>query len=246
MILSFHPLISGHRNILCAGRKPGPDDLDAVRQADVVILPIGCAKELYCMARNNCRRVFPNYDARFSYPGKIGQIHLFRKADVPHPGTETCTQIEDLYAYINSLNIFEPLREIGFFEKIRFLTILNSQFSILNSFPFVFKFDWGGEGDNVFLINSAGEFEEILEKAAAYEKTGQAGFLIQEYIPSDNRTLRVVVIGEPLSAPLSRDSQSIVHSAGRSIQARASCGSPRSLGPWREHTPTIQSASATA
>jgi len=63
-------------------------------------------------------------------------------------------------------------------------------------FPFVFKFDWGGEGDTVFLIKSPGAFEEILQKAIAYENPYQKGFLIQEYILSKNRSLRVVVIGQ--------------------------------------------------
>ena len=41
-------------------------------------------------------------------------------------------------------------------------------------FPFVFKFNWGGEGDTVFLIKSPGAFEEILQKAI--EKAKKNGF----------------------------------------------------------------------
>jgi len=166
MILSFHPIFEGDKNILCAGREPGADDLAAVRAADAVILPQGCKASLYTMARENCANVFPNYDARFEYPGKIGQTRLFRKLNAPHPKTEIYTSHSSL---------------------------LTSHFSLLIShfsLPFVFKFDWGGEGDNVFLIRSSEEFETVLQKAAVFESTGQSGFLIQEYIPFQNRELR--------------------------------------------------------
>ena len=54
--------------------------------------------------------------------------------------------------------------------------------------------DWGGEGDNVHLIASADELEHRLGQVKAYEATGQQGFLIQRYIPSGFRSLRIVVI----------------------------------------------------
>ena len=166
MILSFHPIFEGDKNILCAGREPGADDLAAVRAADAVILPQGCKASLYTMARENCANVFPNYDARFEYPGKIGQTRLFRKLNAPHPKTEIYTSHSSLLS--------------------SHFSVLTSQFSL----PFVFKFDWGGEGDNVFLIRSSEEFETVLQKAAVFESTGQSGFLIQEYIPFQNRELR--------------------------------------------------------
>jgi len=50
----------------------------------------------------------------------------------------------------------------------------------------------------VFLIRSSEESEAVLQKALVYEQTGQSGFLIQEYIPSQNRDLRVAVIGQKI------------------------------------------------
>ncbi|MBW2412502.1 MAG: hypothetical protein JRF72_22100 [Deltaproteobacteria bacterium] len=64
--------------------------------------------------------------------------------------------------------------------------------------PFVFKFDWGGEGDTVYLIRSYDSLREILQQADIYEKSGQHGFLVQEYVPNQNKTLRVVKIGRQL------------------------------------------------
>jgi ribosomal protein S6--L-glutamate ligase len=173
MILSFHPCFTADTNIICAGREPSKDDLNMIKAADAVVLPQGCYESLYQMARKNCPNVFPNYDARFRYPGKIGQTALFQKQSVSHPKTITFQDVQSFYeGFERSL------------EKIPF------------EFPFVFKFDWGGEGDTVFLIKSSGAFEQILQKAVAYENPYQKGFLIQEYIPAKNRSLRVVVIGQ--------------------------------------------------
>ncbi len=87
MIVSFHPLFEGDKNIICAGRQPDRKDLAAIRAADAVILSQGCYRSLYEMARENCRHVFPNYDARFEFPGKINQIKLFRRAKVAYPAS---------------------------------------------------------------------------------------------------------------------------------------------------------------
>ncbi len=168
MILSFHPCFEAGKNIICAGRNPGIDDLAAIKSASAVILPQGCGESLYQMAVENCPKVFPNFDMKFKYPGKKGQIGLFKKEAVPFPKT----------SFFSSVAAFN--RECG----------KNRDF-----FPFVFKFNWGGEGENVYFLNSFPELRKILQKAVKYEKTGQKGFLIQEFIPSKGRSLRVVAIG---------------------------------------------------
>ena len=175
MILSYHPCFEADKNILCAGREPDADDLAAIRAAHAVILPQGCRASLYELARNNCNHVFPNFDSRFQYEGKIGQARLFQEKNVPHPRTET-------YSNINTF--VEHYGEITATPEF--------------DFPFVFKFDWGGEGYQVYLIQSASEFIDILQTARKYEDSGHTGFIIQEYIPSTRRSLRVVVIGQTL------------------------------------------------
>ncbi len=176
MILSFHPCFTADKNIICAGRKPGKAELEEINLADAIILPQGCSAILYNMARENCRNVFPNYDARFKYPGKTGQILLFQETGVPHPKTMTYQKVSALY---------------NFHEEA-----LNKQLPF--SYPFVFKFDWGGEGEAVYLIRTRSDLMQILKKAYEFEKTGQKGFLLQEYIPSDKRSLRVALIGRKL------------------------------------------------
>ena len=175
MILSYHPCFEADRNRLCAGRNPGSDDLEAMLAADAIILPQGCHEPLYTMARNNCKHVFPNFDAKFKHKGKIGQIQLFKKINAAHPRTETHLNMDGFSMHYK-----------GFPEKPSF------------DFPFVFKFNWGGDGDHVYLIQSIEDFSNVIQIAGEYENSGQKGFIIQEYIPANNRSLRVVVIGRTI------------------------------------------------
>ena len=77
MIVSFHSIFEADTNIICAGRAPNATDLAAIKAAKAVILNQGCSRSLYEAARANCPNVFPNYDAKFNYPGKIGQNGIF-------------------------------------------------------------------------------------------------------------------------------------------------------------------------
>lgn len=170
MILSFHPCFEADENRLCAGRLPDESDLALIRSAEAVVLPQGCSRELYQMVSRNCTRHFPDYTARFAYPGKLGQARLFQETGASHPDTK----------------IFERLTD--YFEACQ------KDPGFLPSYPFVLKMDWGGEGDNVHLIASSDELEHRLGQVKAYEVTGQHGFLIQQYVPSGFRSLRVVVM----------------------------------------------------
>ncbi len=172
MILSYHPCYEADANFLCAGRNPDDNDLAALKKADAVILPQGCRQALYQMAINNCRHVFPSYDARFAYPGKIGQARLFKATDTPHPKTWIFDNLSQFDAWRHP---FSPI-----------------------DFPLVFKLDWGGEGETVMLIESTVDLDRALATAADFEASGQRGFLLQSAIPHANRTLRVVVMGQTL------------------------------------------------
>jgi ribosomal protein S6--L-glutamate ligase len=175
MIVSFHPLFEADKNIICAGREPGTDDLAAIKAAQAVILPQGCRQSLYEIARDNCTHVFPDYEIRFNYPGKIGQMRLFQKNGTAHPHAETYASLADFRRQHG-----DDLEDIAF------------------ELPCVFKFDWGGEGETVYLINSRKDLKKVLQKAADFERSGQKGFLLQEYVPTEGRTLRVVIIGRAL------------------------------------------------
>ena len=173
MILSFHPLFVAEKNIICAGRAPGKDEAKAAAEAEAIILPQGCRWDLYELARQSCPLVFPNYDARFAYQGKMGQIDLFKKIGVPHPYSMVFEDTEAFHRRIKSFPNDLPF-----------------------DWPCVFKFDWGGGGDTVFPVPTESRLMTLLNSAEAYEHSGQKGFLIQEMIPTGGRSLRVVVIGQ--------------------------------------------------
>jgi ribosomal protein S6--L-glutamate ligase len=175
MIVSFHPLFEADKNIICAGREPDADDLAAIKDARAVVLPQGCSQSLYEMAAENCKHVFPDYNARFNYPGKIGQISLFQKNGTAHPHAERFQTLKDFQQQYG-----QNPRDIAF------------------ALPCVFKFNWGGEGETVYLLNSVDDLKEALRKAAQFEHSGQKGFLLQEYVPTEGKTLRVVIIGKTL------------------------------------------------
>jgi ribosomal protein S6--L-glutamate ligase len=172
MVLSFHPNIVAHQNILCAGRLPGKAEEKAIILADAILLPQGCSETLYRLCRKHCPHVFPNYDCRFDFPGKVGQTILFQKTETAVP--ETCV--------FPSVDAFRK-------EAVE---------KGLPQYPIVFKSNWGGEGESVFLVESDAGLERCLVWATGREKSGHFGFLIQEFVPSGSRVLRVVIIGRRL------------------------------------------------
>lgn len=174
MILSFHPIIEGNVWRLCAGRDPDPQDLAAMETAAAIILPQGCRESLYRAARRSCPLVFPNYEARFAYPGKTGQVHLFRQLGLPHPESLVFADTADLMArwpILEALPIAPPV---------------------------VVKRDWGGEGQGVFPAPDMAALHRILKILKTTESPHPNGFVIQRFIPTGPRVLRVVVIGTQL------------------------------------------------
>lgn len=167
-VLSFNSYFEGDMNRSCAARKPSEADLSAIKSADAVILPRGCKESLYIMACRNCPNVFPDYDVFYRYPGKTGQIKLFKENRLLYPDSK----------------IFNDCRE--FFENYS-----ESPFP----FPCVFKFAWGGEGRYVYLLKTHEDFLDCMDMAGYWQKKGLKGFLFQEYIPAGGRSLRAVVMG---------------------------------------------------
>ena len=175
MILSFHPCIDADVNVIVAGRGPGPEEESLVREAGAIILPQGVRRDLYDLCRKYCQRVFPNYDLRFAFPGKIGDILIFRKNGTRHPETF----IFDNVAHY--LQLFPP-RET------------HSPFSM----PFVLKGNLSGEGHLVFKIHSGEELQTILEQLRGMENSNQQGFIAQQWIEHGGRDVRIVVLKDQL------------------------------------------------
>jgi len=169
MVVSFHPLFTADRNILCAGRDPGPTDLAAIREARAVILPrhahVGFTTWLAITVLT------------YSLIMMHGSVIRQNRPDQAFPR-----------------HIVTPSANRNFLQPVEFRAPLPRPKPPTSAL--VFKFDWGGEGDTVFLVQSPGELEELLQHTARCEASGQSGFMLQKYIPSGNRSLRVAVIGD--------------------------------------------------
>ncbi len=171
IILSFHPCFTAGHQIILADRKLASGDHRWIRRADAIILPQGCSRELYGACRESGAQVFPNYDMRFRYPGKLGQTLLFEEFRFPHPETKPWSSVYELRGFI---------RRGG---------------KLSHSFPFLIKAGESHEGEGIFLITDSGELEFVLEILAAWEKTGQSGFISQEMVQTDGNVLRAVILG---------------------------------------------------
>jgi len=167
MILSFHPIFNADRFILCSDRDPDESDFALMRRAEAIILPQHRQEKLYRTSRRLCPNVFPNYDYRYDYPGKIGDIRLFRELGLPHPAA-------DLFAEAASC-------PEDYWDAMHY--------------PKVIKSNHGGEGQLVFLVGSPDQARSVIQMLAGMESSGLRGFLVQECVPNDQRTLRVAVIG---------------------------------------------------
>jgi ribosomal protein S6--L-glutamate ligase len=176
LVISFHPCIQADINIICAGRPLTPDEENLVKNARAIILPQGCRPGLYWLCRKSCPCVFPNFDCRFSWQGKIGDALLFQRLGLPHPQTKV-------------YNCFEE------FLSFHTRSCLNLPFP----YPFVLKGNHGGEGSMVYLIRAKEELLRNLLMLQGMEQRGACkGFVLQQYVKKGNRDMRSVVIGEKL------------------------------------------------
>ena len=172
MILSFHPCIEADKQIIM-GDKPLDNEIqEAVRRASAVILPQACSAELYALCRAYCANVFPNYDIRLKFTGKTGQARLFSQYRVPFPRTM----------------IWHDVRSFEEHKKLKK--------SPPHSFPFIIKTDQGHEGDGVFLVTDEDMLASTLHTLASLERSGNYGFISQDFVPCGARALRVVIIGK--------------------------------------------------
>lgn len=171
MILSFHPIITGEVNINCAGRPPGLTEMDAIARADAVFVPQGVREDLYRLCRTFCPLVWPNYDLRFSHPGKVGQSILFARYGLAHPRTIVFPSLHDFKSV-----------------EARF------------DFPYILKANRGGQGRSVWPIRGRRDLERAVKELSASENMGDFGFIRQELLNHGGRDLRVVVIGDDIIA----------------------------------------------
>ncbi|WP_267928280.1 ATP-grasp domain-containing protein [Desulfolithobacter dissulfuricans] len=173
VVLSFHPTLPGDRFIWERGSL-GPGELEWVREARAVLLPQTVARELYYLVRYHCPAVFPNYDLRFRWEGKVGDTMLFWSLGVPHPETR-------IYPRVEALEHDHPAMDYTAIQPL---------------YPCVVKASSGGEGSHTWLVRSRDELAEVVHRLKELENEGYHGFVIQEYVGRVERDLRVVIIGD--------------------------------------------------
>jgi len=171
MILSFHPCFVGDRQIILGDRRLNSEDLSLIHQADVIILPQSCAFWLYEACKKSSALLFPSYDKRFEYPGKMGQSLLFKEVNSPHPETKR-------WCSVGEYKKAHP-------ERGRFP----------HQPPFLIKADKSHEAEGIHLITDEATLEASLNNLILLEKSGFAGFITQELIASGGNVLRVVILG---------------------------------------------------
>jgi len=137
MIVSFHPCIEADINIILGDRLPNKNEIQFIKKAKAIILPQSCSEELFNICSNSKAYIFPEYKFRFKYPGKIGQIKLFKELHLPHPYTICWNNLEDLKKN---------------FDKLLYL----------HKFPFILKEDIKHEGSGIYVIKNMEELKNIM------------------------------------------------------------------------------------
>ncbi len=172
MILSFHPCFDADFNVVLGSRRLNDEDIDLINRADAVILPQGRPQDIFQACLKPGLRVFPNYDARFKYPGKIGQSLLFEDLGLPHPETLRWSTVNDFKETNQGADAFRHEQ------------------------PFLIKDDKSHEAEGVFFIEDKTILSEALDFMGRREGSGLPGFVTQTYVPSGGNVLRAVIIGK--------------------------------------------------
>ncbi len=170
MILSFHPCITADHQIILGHRDPDFHDSIYIARSELIILPQTCSEKLYTMCSESSADIFPDYTARFGFPGKTGQNILFNKSNLPQP----VTYIWDSVTHFRAA-----------FER-----------HVPHNFPFILKEDRSHESDGIYIINDRHDIYLSLKKIEEKYNFKPGRFISQEFIHSDGKTLRVVVMGD--------------------------------------------------
>ena len=174
MILSFHSCFLADTQVILGDGTLDAHDRRHIEAADVIILPQTCPLELYQACNKTSALLFPNYDARFKYPGKIGQSRLFKERAFPYPRTQ-------------------PWPSVKAFRDIH-----AKDSPLLREGPFVIKADKAHEAEGVHIVQDPTGLDSALKAMERLEGSGLSGFVSQEWIETEGNVLRVVIMGKSL------------------------------------------------
>jgi ribosomal protein S6--L-glutamate ligase len=188
MILSFHPCFVADAQIILADRKLNAEDRRLIQSADAIILPQTCSLALYKACANSKAHVFPDYELRFKYAGKVGQSILFEKLKIPHPATKRWPSVK------------------------KFRDTLKAEGAAPHEMPFFLKADKSHEGDGVFFVTDKKSLDTAL---ARLETTGSGSFISQKLIHCQGNVLRTVVLHKRIIAYWKREDHGIISTVSR-------------------------------
>lgn len=191
-VLSMHPIMEGDTFYWDRGIWD-KNLFNAIKNASAIILPQTVEREMYWLCTELCPQVFPNYDLRFKWEGKMGDTFAFWAYGLKHPHTLVFPRVETLRGEHPNMEHTVPE---------------------LPPYPFVMKGAHAGEGKQVWLITNKEELETKLQVLLRYELHGSSGFVIQEYLTSLERDLRVVVIGNQIFSYW-RKAQAFLHNVAQ-------------------------------
>ena len=174
MILSFHPCFLGDTLVILGDGILDSHDLRHIQAAEVIILPQYCNLLLYEACKSSSAQLFPNYDARFQYPGKIGQSLLFEKYKCPHPGTMRWPSVT------------------------AFREAYHAEGDLPHRSPFLIKGNETHEAEGIYMVADRRTLESSLANIELCEDRKRSGFISQELISTEGNVLRVVIVGSRL------------------------------------------------
>jgi len=174
MILSFHPVFDADQQIIFGSRSLNDEDMGFIRKATAIFLPQTCKYTLYKACQGYSAHIFPNYETRFKYSGKMGQSLLFKERELPSPMTLEWTTVTQFEEYIKEKD------------------------SLPHNTPFFLKTNRGHEAEGVFFIENQGRLGEALDRLRKLEQSGTFGFISQEFIQAQGNVLRAVILNKTI------------------------------------------------
>ena len=172
MILSFHPCFDTDVQVILGARRLDSPDLELIRDAEAIVLPQGCPEDLFQACSRSDALIFPNYEKRFKYPGKMGQSLLFRNFGLLHPVTLCWPTVDKFKKAYPDPELFS------------------------HNLPFLIKDDKSHEAEGVHFVEDRSSLSEALDYLILRERSGMSGFVTQEFVPSGGNVLRAVIIGK--------------------------------------------------
>ena len=174
MILSFHPCYEADVQIVLGDRDLDSKGLKLIEKARAIILPQACKERFFDVCSRSCTLIFPNYEMRFKYPGKIGQCRMFEDFGYAHPETRCWNSVKEFKSRYPAPEEFP------------------------HKLPFLIKDDKSHEAEGVYLISDGLLLANALEQLEYRERSGPKGFVTQAGIESGGNVLRAVVFGKKI------------------------------------------------